>query len=72
MLSWIFRHRLRLQVIYGAAPLPPLPGTRFAAVEERSARRGRAPGTLRRSGGALVVVPMGPARPDGHASAPRG
>lgn len=31
MLSWILRHRVRLAVIYGLAPTPPLAGRRFSA-----------------------------------------
>ena len=34
MLSWILRHRTRLTVIYGLAPLPPLAGRRFAAAPD--------------------------------------
>jgi hypothetical protein len=30
MLAWIFRHRTRLQVVYGRVTPPPLAGTRFA------------------------------------------
>jgi hypothetical protein len=65
MLSWIFRNRLRLRVIYGTAVLPPLPGTRFAE-EHRwgwsagaTTRAGRQrPGEVRVLSRHVVVRPM--------------
>lgn len=63
MLSWIFRHRGRLQVIYGTVAPPRLAGRRFAEPEGEGAAisesRTRArPGELRRRGRHVVVRPL--------------
>jgi hypothetical protein len=64
MLSWIFRHRRRLRVIYGVGEIPALPGRRFAAggpTEGDLARSGRPrPGEVRVLSRHVVVQPMPP------------
>ena len=40
VLSWIFRHKNRLQVVYGAVETPPLAGARFGEVRDRGPRPG--------------------------------
>ena len=70
MLSWVFRNRLRLRVIYGVAEVPPLPGARFsgrrspgsgAAAEGRSTRQ--RPGEVRVLSRHVVLRPMPPRVP---------
>jgi hypothetical protein len=64
MLSWIFRNRRRLRVIYGAVPAPALAGPRFREadlrelLEEASEPSRPRPGELRRRKHHLVVRPM--------------
>ena len=64
MLSWILRHRTRLSVIYGLAPLPPLAGRRFAAVQGEAwepalGSEAARPGVLRRlARGQVELRPM--------------
>jgi hypothetical protein len=63
MLSWIFRNRLRLARIYGAAPPPALPGARFAARPKARLPRGAdgpRPGELYRVARHVLVRPMPP------------
>jgi hypothetical protein len=64
VLSWILRHRARLAVIYGLAPLPPLAGRRFAAAsdadwEPAEGDAAARPGVLRRRArGQVELRPM--------------
>ena len=66
MLAWIFRHRARLQVVYGRVPPPPLAGARFSEAEppglEQLVESGRGPlepGRLRlRARGQVEIRPM--------------
>ena len=64
MLAWVFRHRARLQAIYGRVEGPPLAGERFRAPEpgasvERAGARPAAPGALRqRRDGTIEIRPM--------------
>lgn len=63
MLSWVFRHRDRLMLVYGRVPPPPLAGRRFAARSESRdgdgpGRRERIPGTVVRRRRWTVIVPM--------------
>jgi len=69
MLSWIFRNRLRLRVIYGTAEVPCLPGARFAdgggggrTAGPRPSGRQR-PGEVRVLRRHVVVRPMPPRVP---------
>jgi hypothetical protein len=65
VLSWIFLHRARLQVIYGRVAPPPLAGERFAgdagpatvASRQRGGRDAR-PGELWRNGRVIALRPM--------------
>ena len=62
MLSWIFRHRRRLRVIYGVVDSPALPGRRFAGTSPAGAdqepdRKAR-PGEVRVLARHVVVRPM--------------
>jgi hypothetical protein len=66
MLSWIFRHRQRLLIIYGSEVAPALAGARFARSEQRveipvvaSAREVR-PGGIAWSGRQLWLRPLPP------------
>jgi len=64
VLSWILRHRTRLAVIYGLAPLPPLAGRRFAALPDAAwepalGAEAARPGVLRRlARGQVELRPM--------------
>lgn len=65
MLSWIFRHRARLQVIYGRVEGPPLAGERFRVAGQAVAALPAAgpdpaaPGELRlRRDGQVEIRPM--------------
>lgn len=64
MLSWIFRHRQRLGVIYGMAPIPALPGARLQAAPTggpMAIAEGEdpvRPGALRRRGRVIELRPM--------------
>lgn len=67
MLSWIFRHRNRLQVIYGAVAPPPLVGERFAQPPPDNAgrlpkvRKETRPGAVEAARrGVVVLRPMPP------------
>jgi hypothetical protein len=64
MLSWVFRHRHRLRLVYGSAPAPALPNAAVSAERDadravRAARR-HAPGSgsIERHGEFLVIGPM--------------
>jgi len=55
MLAWIFRHRSRLQVVYGTVEPPPLAGARFARAS-----------ALDQAGAGASAIPrdtLGPPRP---------
>jgi hypothetical protein len=62
MLSWVFRNRARLELIYGVVAPPRLAGERFAnsgpaalpAPRDRELR----PGEFRGRGARLVIRPM--------------
>ena len=65
MLSWVFRFRARLQVVYGRVESPPLVGARFASRQESLPLPDRAqsgparPGELRlRARGQVEIRPM--------------
>ena len=66
VLAWIFRHRARLQVVYGRVPPPRLVGARFAEPApprlEELVERGEGPlepGRLRlRARGQVEIRPM--------------
>ena len=64
MLSWIFRNRRRLRVIYGTVPAPALVGARFEeqpapALEAEALATSRPrPGELRRRKQHVLVRPM--------------
>lgn len=63
MLSWIFRNRLRLRVIYGVEQAPQLPGPRFARGRRAppASAPGRArPGEVRVLSRHVVMRPMPP------------
>ena len=66
MLSWIFRHRQRLLIIYGSEAVPALAGARFAGEPQRQeipvvARvREVRPGGIAWSGKQLWVRPLPP------------
>lgn len=59
MRSWVFRHRLRLRVVYGPRPAPVLP---LEGWDERARRKsgGLAPGEWTRRGDTVVLRPMAP------------
>ena len=66
MLSWIFRHRQRLLIIYGSKAAPALAGARFARKSQRQeipvvarAREVR-PGGIAWSGKLLWLRPLPP------------
>jgi len=64
MLSWIFRNRRRLRVIYGTVPAPELAGPRFRGsdahgIPEAAPEPARPrPGELRRRKHHLLLRPM--------------
>jgi hypothetical protein len=64
MLSWIFRNRRRLRVIYGVAPAPTLAGPRFGSVEAATAALEQGgkprPGEVRVLSRHVVIRPMPP------------
>lgn len=62
MLSWIFRHRLRLTAIYGMVQAPALPGVRKRAQEPQQgdAKALQRPGHLIRRGKHVELRPMPP------------
>jgi len=64
VLSWVFRNRERLMIVYGRVAPPPLVGRRFAAssAPAGSPGRDRRPGRIVRRRRWTVLVPM--RRPD--------
>ena len=65
MLSWIFRNRARVQIVYGMLEPPALAGARFERGRDGPGRQGSAetpgtarPGELRRRGRQLELRPM--------------
>ena len=62
MLSWVFRHRERLMLVYGHVQPPPLVGARFAPLEEPAAASPseRVPGQIVRRQRWTLLVPMPP------------
>ena len=67
MLSWIFRNRARMQIVYGTVEPPPLAGARFGRSHGGDARRPDGlglppaparPGELRRFGRRVEMRPM--------------
>jgi hypothetical protein len=63
MLSWVFRHRARLQVIYGRVEGPQLAGERFRLIREPAPLAGgpepARPGEVRlRARGQVEIRPM--------------
>ena len=65
MLSWIFRHRLRLTAIYGMVQAPALPGSRKWE-EQQGPAAGRSvqrPGHTVRRGKTVEMRPMPPRVP---------
>ncbi len=58
MHSWVFRHRQRLRLIYGPAPLPALPAPVEGARHKRAAAQNA--GQVLRRLRYVILIPMPP------------